>query len=462
MTAPSGPPSVRTIHALNSAGQYRDALAQLDQLPDTGVHLWLRGVALHHLKRVREAHEALQRSRALLTGSDLARMLNDQALFYTQDQQFRLATETFLAALKASAADPLMRPLVTYNLGWLFLTRLEFTSAHEFLQQALVMGEQGKPDERMTPRVGASTLDRATGQLAAARHRAHLATVVAETHRMGHLAYRNYSHALRHLGAMDAARDAQQRAVALAVPEVYRVTETLILGIIDATMGHEVNLEALEDGALALDMTRSLLHRAEQARRSLRERETRQLIQAALDQNEPFAVWDEAPLLHELYTLGRTLGFTEQQLPVRRHTFPLPTVQIGTIGSATLRVAGRKLPIVSKSVSALTLLAYLTVHQKRHVTCHEVGEQLYEGLTARVRVQRLQRDMQEVTAWLGDPSALSLQNDVLSLSSSWTWACDVSVETLCTERAQQVFLPTGRGAWVDEIRRLREDHLEGY
>lgn len=459
MTEPETSTAVATVHALNTAGRYRDALDHLDQLPDTGVFLWLRGVALYHLGRPQEAHDALRRARPLLTGNHLAQVLNDQAYFYALDRQFRYAIETYLLAAAAAVDDPVMQPLVTYNLGWMYLSRMELASAHEYLQAVLERGERGDVAERMQGRVGVSTLDRANGHFRAAAHRGRLATEVADGHRLGNLAFRTYGHALRQLGHLEAARQAQEQAVVRAIPDVYRANETLILGIIDVTMGRPSDLASLEEGALALDVTRSVLHRAELARQGQREGEMLRLLQLAIARDEPFALWDEAAQLPQLFAVGRSAGLALPYRPPPGH--PAIRVEIGCVGVAALHVAGRPVAVPRSDISALTLLAYVVLEPAERRTTPEVLGALYDWSSPRSRASRLTRDLHTVNAWLGDPHALRVVNGVIVRSDAWAWAGDVTPDTVITARSDAVFLPRARGHWVDELRRAREDARAG-
>ncbi|ULH14030.1 tetratricopeptide repeat protein (plasmid) [Deinococcus sp. KNUC1210] len=447
-------PTSRDVHALNVAGRFQEALYLLDRLPDTGVLLWLRGVALHNLGRWDEAHRALDQARPLLSGDNLGRMLNDQAVYYDQAQRYTRALETYLQAKEAARNDSVMIVATTYNLGWHYLKRLNFGVAEVHLRRALQLGENGPVSERMEARIGVSTLDRANGQLLAARRRAISATEAAAGHRQASLAYRCLAHAYRHLGDLKEARRVQLRAVALAVADADLRTEQLILGVIDSQLGRDVDLEPLKAGAYPLDVTRALLHQAGHAHAAGQDALAHRLLSAAVAQDEPFALWDEAPHLPRLYQWALA---QHPALTYREHHVFRPEIRVTALGRPGLTVAGRE--IVDLSVPPLTLLTYLIVNGQTGLKT--LIEDLYGDVAPERARSRTAQAVRTVNRWLADPDAMSWEGGLLRLSSTWQWSADVqdALNRRVVPR-NRVFLPGVRSEWVSRIQRQLDDLFE--
>ncbi|AFD28120.1 hypothetical protein [Deinococcus gobiensis] len=453
MTSPF--PTYREVQQLNLAGRFAEALAVLDTLPATGIHLWQRGWALHHLGRAPEAHVAMEQAEPLLTGSNLGRMLTDRAVLYGHDRQFARSYDLFIRGLRALQDDPTMIPIATYNLGWQHLTRLQFSAAQTRLEAAAMLAERtpGTGGERLMPRVGMSTLNRIIGNPEAALQRARRALEVADGHRYASAAYRAQAQALKQLGKLDAARNSQARALEVALPGTHQASERLLLALADRALGIAQALEPLKEGALPLDALRADLHLADVAFQAGQDDDALNRLRKVLGCDEPFPVWDEEPMLAELYAFGRQHGLP---LPVRAG-HPDREVTIRTLGRPELQVNGQD--VAAPSLPALALMAYLAVYGQTRVDVL-VEELLGSEADAGAR-QRIRRLVTSACRSLSDPRAITLQDGIVTPSPLWRWQTDVAQVlgngTSSAPAARGAFLPGFYIPWSDRVQRQLDD-----
>lgn len=453
MTSPT--PTYREVQQLNLAGRFTEALAVLDTLPATGIHLWQRGWALYHLGRALEAHAAMEQAEPLLTGSNLGRMLTDRAVLYGHDRQFARSYDLFIRGLRALQVDPTMIPIATYNLGWQHLTRLQFRAAQARLEEAAMLAER-TPDtggERLMPRVGLSTLNRIIGNPEAALQRARRALEIADGHRYASAAYRAQAQALRQLGKLEAARDSQARALEVALPGTHRASERLLLALADRALGVEQDLEPLKEGALPLDALRADLHLADVALQAGREGDALRRLREVLGRDEPFPIWDEEPMLAGLYAFGQQHGLP---LPVRAG-HPGREVMIRTLGRPQLQVNGQD--VRAPSLAAIALMAYVAVYGQTRVDV--LVEELLGGENSPSARQRLRRLVTIACRSLSDPQAITLQGGIVVPSPRWRWQTDVAQvlgsETIRVPTSRGAFLPGSYIPWADRVQRQLDD-----
>lgn len=443
-------PTYRDVVLLNNAGRYIEALTLLDSLPDTGIHLWLRGWALHHSGRREEAHAALGAAQAQLAGDNLGRMWMDWAVLFGHERRFARAYDLHVRAWQLLRHDEVMRPLVLYNLGWQHLSRLQLDLARARLFEAMEAGERAGGAgalERVVTRVGVSTLERLSGHPRVALERAAWAQEVAGEHRHANLPWRAQAQAYRHLGELDRARAAQASSLELAPAGPYQAGERLMLGLIDRAQGAPVQLEALRTDVLPLDLLRLELHLADEARLAGREHEALARLRAVVALDEPYPLRDEAPALTDLYTLGRAAGLA---LPVWRPEQVDRQVVLRALGTPSLRVGGGEVPVTSSRTFAL--LVYLAMYGQ--TTLDVLGHEVFPGMAARQVRARVRASLGVVGRWLGDPGAVTLHGQLVVPSGRWAWRVDVTEVLAGHAPLRGAFLPGLYSDWTGRLQAL--------
>lgn len=446
-------PAYQIVMQLNNAGRYEESVRLLETEPDTGIHLWLKGWALHHLGRVEEAHAAFQQADSLLVGENLGRMRMDRAVLYGHERRFARAYDLHLQAWQVLRTDPVCHALVLYNLGWQHLSRLQLDQARFWLSDALTAGEAASGDgalERVVTRVGVSTLERLSGNADEALRRARWAQESAGTHRHANMPFRAEAQAHRHLGDLGSARVAQEAAVSRAAEGPYRASERLMLGLIQRQEGERADLEALRPGVMPLDAIRLDLHLADEARRTGREPEALDRLKIILSLDEPYPVHDEAPALRELYAWGRAAGLP---LPEDRQGQAGWTAQIQALGVPGLRVGGVSVPV--RAGRAFALLVYVAMYGQSAL--RTLQDDVFPGVDAGQVRARVRSAVAQVNRWLGSPNALSLQGDLVIPDSGWVWQVDASDALAGRELVRGAFLPGFYSGWSGRV----QDLLDG-
>jgi tetratricopeptide (TPR) repeat protein len=449
-------PAYVEIHHLNAQGRFAEALARLDELDDGGVHLWLRGWALHHLGRVPEAHAALARAEPLLSGANLGRMLMDRAALYGHERQFARAYDLHVRAWQHGRGDATHQALVTYNIGWQHLSRLHLAPARARLFEAMEGAERltgADVGERVLTRTGLSTLERLSGQVGAALDRAAWALDGPPDSRHARLPHRALSLAHRHLGDLAAARSAQEQAVARSAPGVDRGSQALLLALIDRLQGRSVDLPALKLQAMPLDQVRADLHLADDARRAGRSAEALTRLRAVLALDEPFVVRDEAPSLHQLYALGREAGLT---LPSAEPLAQPRRAALRALGAPELLVDGAPVPV--SGGRSFALLTYLALYGGAPMDT--LAPDVLPGVPPGQWKARLRAAAAGITRWLGDPEAVTVQERQVQLSPRWQVTVDVAEVLAGHGQARGAFLPGLYSEWTGRVQDLldRQGH----
>ncbi|GHG36776.1 hypothetical protein GCM10017784_33820 [Deinococcus indicus] len=446
----SATPAYTEVVRLNSIGQYADALALLDTLEDSGIHLWLRGWSLYHLGHVEEGHAAFERAEPLLSGKNLGRMLMDRAVLYGHDRRFARAYDLHVRAWQHGRQDAIHQALVLYNLGWQHLSRMNLVQARARLFEAMEAAERltgTEALERTLTRTCLSTLERLSGNPQAALRRALWALELPSGHRNERLPWRAKAMALRHLGRLTEARDAQVRAVELSPPGPYLDSEVLMLGLIDRLLGRPVELETLRANALAHDAVRLDLHLADEARRDGRPDEALTRLNTVIGLDEPYPLRDEAPSLPHLFTLGRQAGLV---LP---ETVPDRTARradLRALGVPELKVNGQPVPVTS--ARAFAVLTYLAMYGQTGLSV--LGSDVLPGVPEPQVRARVRAAVGVLARWLGDPEAVTLQGNLLVLSPEWELSVDASDVLAGHGRAHGAFLPGLYTDWTGQVQDL--------
>lgn len=352
-------------HALLSAGQYQAALDLLDSWPvvDAFEHARQRAFALHPLRREAEAYGEIERAAHIAeTDSRYPRSAAyiDWAVMLMRDQRFEEGFRLYHQAL-AYATTPEQRAATLYNLGWTYLRRGHLDHALDALQEGLATTRASRHDgvrwRGHLIRCALALHARVSGQTHLALDRARQATRLAGNDRAGTLAWNVLAGTLRLSGDLDAAADAQRRAVAMAGNGAAHDTELLYLTLIDLRRSDRAaaraELQRLAPLTAPYDAWRARLHLAADHLSTGQPDAALQILQAALDANEPYVLLDEAPALTDLYAHGRRAGLN---LPSPAPTQPV-TLHIIARGTPTALLCGRSLP--GPRTLSLAVIAYL-------------------------------------------------------------------------------------------------------